>query len=518
MSSYPLFDPESLYHAYRQCRKRKRHTAQALAFELDLEANLFALSEALNAGTYAPGPDTAFLVPKPKQREIFAADFRDWVVHHLLVGHLEPDWERRFIHDSYACRAGKGTHAAVDRLQSFLRKVSANGTRPAWYLQLDVKGFFVMLDRRILYKRLIAHEPDPIIQWLIRVILFRDPTANCRFRGSTRADHERLPPHKTLFKARPDCGLPIGNLTSQFFANVYLDALDQFVKHTLKARHYLRYCDDLVLLSPERRQLEEWERRIAQFLKDSLRLELNDRRKLHPVSNGVDFLGYIVRPHYRLTRCRVVGALWERLSAAEQRLKEAGMRTHPNGRQVFPYLWPVLASVQQSFNSYLGHLRHASAHRLRQDIPYLWPVLASVRQSFNSYLGHLRHASAHRLRQDIWQRFDWLEEYFWRQEDHVTFRCPIPCHALRYGQQTVWFCGHFPEHVIVVQRGAWWEVIGQGLFPLQAVPPSRLADVTHHLWQSPLPVVWIHETGRQISRIAERAVGVRWSWCSDAHA
>jgi RNA-directed DNA polymerase len=478
MPSYPLFAPEALYYAYRQCRKRKRNTAQALAFELNLEANLFALSDALNAGTYTPGPCTAFLVKRPKRREIFAADFRDRVVHHLLVGHLEPAWERRFIHDSYACRTGKGTHTAVDRLQSVLRKVTANNTRPAWYLQLDIKGFFVMLDRRILYERLIANESDPIIQWLIRVILFRDPTRDCRFHGSTRADHERLPPHKTLFKARPECGLPIGNLTSQFFANVSLDALDQFIKHTLKARYYVRYCDDLVLLSTEKPQLEDWEQRIAEFLDERLRLSVNERRSLRPVSDGLDFLGYITRPHYRLARRRVVGALWERLSLAEHRLKEAGMVTHPNGRQV---------------------------------LPYPWTVLESVRQTLNSYLGHLRHASAYHTQQRIRTRFDWIEDYFRWQEDHVTFHCPIPRHALRDGQQKVWFRGHFPQHVVLMQRGSWWEVIGQGLFPSQAVPPSRLIDATHQLWNSPLPVVWIHETGRRISRITERAVAVRWA-------
>ena len=475
----PLFDPEALYHAYRQCRKRKRNTAQALEFELNLEANLFALSDELNARTYTPGPCTAFLVERPKRREIFAADFRDRVVHHLLVGHLEPAWERRFIHDSYACLAGKGTHAAVDRLQSFLRKVTANDTRPEWYLQLDIKGFFVMLDRRILYERLIAKEPDPVIQWLIRVILFRDPTTDCRFHGSTRADHERLPPHKTLFKARPECGLPIGNLTSQFFANVYLDALDQFMKHTLKVSYYLRYCDDLVLLSPDNSQLEAWELRISEFLDERLRLSVNERRLLRPVSDGVDFLGYITRPQYRLARRRVVGALWERLSIAEHHLKEAGMVTHPNRRQVFPYPWPVLESVRQSLNSYLGHLRHASAYRTQQ-----------------------------RIR----DRFAWLDEYVRWQEAHVTFHCPIQRHALRYGQQKVWFRGHFPEHVILIQRGGWWEVIGQGLFPSQAVPPSRLADVKNALWNSLLPVVWIHETGRRVSRIAERVVAERWTW------
>jgi len=233
---HPLFSLENLYRAYRQCRRRKRNTHNALAFEQHLEANLVALHHALERGTYRPKPALAFLVNKPKRREIFAADFRDRVVHHVLVGHLEPGWERRFIHDSYACRTGKGTHQAVARVQTFSRQVTKNGTRRAWYLQRDVRGFFTTLDCRVLFQQLSRHEPDPAVRWLLSVFLFNDLTRNCRLRNAKRADFERLPPHKTLFKARPGCGLPIGNLTSQFFANVYLDPLDQFVKHQLKAR------------------------------------------------------------------------------------------------------------------------------------------------------------------------------------------------------------------------------------------------------------------------------------------
>ena len=174
---------------------------------------------------------------KPKQREIFAADVRDRVVHHLLVGHLEPFWERRFIHDSYACRQGKGTHQAVERLRAFTRQVTANGTRRAWYLQRDVRGFFIILDRHILFQQLAAQERDPAVHWLLRVILCQDLTATWRFRHARRADFERLPPHKTLFKAQPGCGLPIGNLTSQFFS----DRAPWSARHPLAGTPHLGY-------------------------------------------------------------------------------------------------------------------------------------------------------------------------------------------------------------------------------------------------------------------------------------
>jgi len=352
---HPLFSLENIYRAYRQCRRHKRGTVNAMQFEQNLEENLVSLHEELTTGAYRPGRSIAFLIEKPKRREIFAADFRDRVVHHVLVGHLEPRWERRFIHDSYACRTGKGTHKGVERLQSFTRQVTANGTRRAWYLQLDIRGFFIAIDRHILYERLAARETDPAVLWLIRTLVFYDPAANCVMRRARRADpsassgqaFERLPAHKTLFKASPDCGLPIGNLTSQFFANVYLDALDQFVKHQLKARYYLRYCDDSVLLSAERAVLESWQAAIREFLSNELRLALNDRQRLRPVSDGIDFLGYIVRPDYLLVRRRVVGACYERLARAEEALIQQGLTMDAEGRPVYPWPWPVLEAVYQ---------------------------------------------------------------------------------------------------------------------------------------------------------------------------
>ncbi|TEU10313.1 MAG: reverse transcriptase [Anaerolineales bacterium] len=344
---HPLFSLENIYRAYRQCRRHKRNTVNAMLFEQNLEENLVSLHEELTIGSYWPGRSMAFLVEKPKQREVFAADFRDRVVHHILVGYLEPRWERWFIHDSYACRKGKGTHRGVERLQSFTRQVTANGTRRAWYLQLDIRGFFISIDRDILYERLAAKETDPAVLWLIRTLVFYDPTENCSMRRASRADFEKLPAHKTLFKAAPHCGLPIGNLTSQFFANVYLDALDQFVKHQLKVRYYARYGDDLVLLSEDRAVLERQEGQIGEFVFDELRLTLNDRRRLRPVSDGIDFLGYIVRPDYLLVRRRVVGACFERLARAENALIQQGLTVDDGARQVYPWPWPVLEAVYE---------------------------------------------------------------------------------------------------------------------------------------------------------------------------
>jgi RNA-directed DNA polymerase len=497
-----LFSLENIYRAYRQCRRRKRNTYNALIFEQNLEENLLDLHEALKSGRYTPKSSLAFLVEKPKRREIFAADFQDRVVHHLLVSHLEPQWERRFIHDSYACRQGKGTHKAVERLRAFTRKVTGNGTRRAWYLQLDVRGFFIMLNRRILFERLATYESDPTVLWLIQVILSNKPTQNCRLRDACRGDFESLPPHKTLFKAAPDCGLPIGNLTSQFFANVYLDALDQFVKHQLKAHYYVRYCDDLVLLSAMQQELERWEEQMSTFLNENLQLQLNDRRKLQPLSDGIDFLGYIVRPEYLLVRRRVIGNLREKLQRAEQTLYNSGMKTYEKGRTVYPYPWPLLTRIYQWLNAYLSHFNKASTHRLVQALR---------------------------------KRFNWLDEYFcWcekikiplrkgktekalRKEkkikrwiSKVVYRYPIPRYAQRFAQQTMWFRVRLPGHVLMIQVGQFWEIsFSSGCS--HRFPQRLMTEIKPLLWESGLPVAWIEETGRQISGILERTLMCRWS-------
>ncbi len=480
--NHPLFSLKNIYRAYRQCRKRKRNTVNAMKFEQNLEENLVALRQELTSGTYQPGRSVAFLLQKPKRREIFAADFRDRVVHHVLVGYLEPGWERRFIYDSYACRKEKGTHKGVERLQSFTRKVTANGTRRAWYLQLDVRGFFIAINRNILYERLAAKETDPTVLWLTRTLLFYEPTENCIMRRVRRIDFECLPAHKTLFKANPNCGLPIGNLTSQFFANVYLDVLNQFVKHQLKVRYYLRYCDDFILLSVDKATLEKQVLQISQFLADKLHLTLNERQRLRPVSDGIDFLGYIVRPNYRLVRNRVVGACFERLMKAENVLIQQGLVIGQETRSVYP--WP-------------------------------WPTLQLVYQQLNSYLGHFRKASSHRLVEQLWQRFPWLAEYFRRDDWRVIYTFTPPRPALRLAEQRFQLCDRLPGHILMVQIGNWWQVWGdapQDLLPnkWRRFPESHLPAVKEILWQSKLPIAWIAETGRLITTIAERTLVCRW--------
>ncbi|MEA3435425.1 MAG: reverse transcriptase/maturase family protein [Thermodesulfobacteriota bacterium] len=337
-----MFTYEQLYRCYLKCRKNKRNTINQLAFEINAEQNLLRLEEDLKDRTYLPARSICFVVDRPKLREIFAADFRDRVAHHVLVDHLEPIAEPRLIHDSYACRKNKGTHGAVKRLQGFTRSVTENNSKRAYCLQLDVRSFFVTINKNILFDLVTKYTKDPDMIWLARVIIYNDCTKNCRMtRGKDLIKH--IPEHKTLFKQTKNKGLPIGNLTSQFFANIYLNELDQFVKHTLRCRYYMRYSDDALILDREKERLKKWKNGVGLFLKDKLGLKLNTTKtNIHPVSSGINYLGYIVRPFYILVRRRVVNNLKQQV------------------------LKGTLSS--QAYVSYLGHFKHANTYRLSQRI------------------------------------------------------------------------------------------------------------------------------------------------------
>lgn len=237
-----LYSFANLWRQYRICRRNKRNTFNALRFEIDAEAKLLELQSELHEHTYRPGRSVCFVTEGVKPREVFAADFRDRIVHHVLVSRQEEVFEPRFIHDSYACRKGKGVLAASDRLMQFLRSATANGKRPAWALKLDVANFFPTIDKQRLYEIIARQIRDPELLWLTRVLLFHDPTTNYRFRsiGFEMAHPETpdypIPSRKSLFGKDNELGLPIGNLTSQFWGNAYLNEVDQFVKRTLKCR------------------------------------------------------------------------------------------------------------------------------------------------------------------------------------------------------------------------------------------------------------------------------------------
>ena len=254
-----------LHGAWKAARRGKVPSLNLLDFEARWADRLLELQREINTGNWKPRPSTCFIASRPKAREIHAPDFADRVVHHWLVPQLEAIYEPRFIFDSFANRKGKGSHAAVVRLQQFVREVDS-GQGGGWYLQLDIHNFFNSIHRATLWQMLKpvllrANLPEAVMR--TTHALLRNPplSAGVTLRASA-AEVALVPPHKRLVNAPPGCGLPIGNLSSQFLANVYLDRLDQFVKHTLKAKRYLRYVDDFVLVHQDREQLATWQRQI----------------------------------------------------------------------------------------------------------------------------------------------------------------------------------------------------------------------------------------------------------------
>ncbi|MBK3752739.1 reverse transcriptase [Pseudomonas aeruginosa] len=312
VAPYPFRD---LVQAYYDCRRTKRNSASALAFEMDLERNLINLHEDLVAGSYRPGRSICFVVTRPKAREVWAAAFRDRIVHHLLYNHIGASIEAKFIADSCACIPERGTLYAAERLEAKVRSVTRNWRRPAHYLKMDLANFFVAIDKRVLTNQLVRLIDEPWWRRLALQVLWHDPRVDYEVR-SRRGLFNKVPQHKRLTAQTAHLGLPIGNLSSQFFANIYLNDLDQFVKHQLRAKHYIRYVDDFLLLHESPQQLNEWLAAIEAFL-PGLGARLNPSKTiLQPVDRGIDFVGHVIKPWRRTTRKRTVKEAMRRVAAA----------------------------------------------------------------------------------------------------------------------------------------------------------------------------------------------------------
>ena len=339
------FSFAELVEAYLDCRRTKRSSASALAFEINLERNLRSVYDDLASGRYAPGRSKCFVITRPKPREVWAAEFRDRIVHHLLYNRIGPRFERSFIADSCACIKGRGTLYAARHLEAKVRSVTQNWSRPAHYLKCDLANFFVSIDKRILLDLLLAKIHEPFWRELTELVLMHDPREDFIYLGDPKM-MERVPPHKRLMEQTAHLGLPIGNLSSQFFANVYLNELDQFVKHELRCRHYIRYVDDFVLLHESPQWLNEAHDAMEAFLPARLCARLNPKKTiLQPVVRGIDFVGQVIKPWHRTTRKRTLHVGLQRLSEMPE------------------------ADLYQAANSYFGLLRQATvSHHDRAQI------------------------------------------------------------------------------------------------------------------------------------------------------
>lgn len=279
---HEIFNLSNLILAWRRARKGKTKKDYVIEYERDLIKNLLGLHDELKSQVYRPKPLQTFILRDPKTRKISKSDFRDRVVHHALVRILEPIFDRSFIYDSCANRKGKGTLFAVKRFNFFKGKVTNNLNSEAFCLKADIKHYFQEVDHEILINIIRRKIKDEKAIWLIKQILENNVT-----------------------KSPKGKGMPLGNLTSQFFANVYLHELDYFIKNKLKAKYYIRYVDDFVILHKSKEQLEIWKKDINKFLRNKLKLELHKQKsRVISLSKGIDFVGFRNFYHFRLLRKR----------------------------------------------------------------------------------------------------------------------------------------------------------------------------------------------------------------------
>ena len=283
-----LYSKENLISAFKKARKGKRSKKYVINFESNLDKNINLLQEQLKSKTYHPSRLKKFVIRDPKTRTIHSSIFRDRIVHHAIINIIQPIYEKRFIYDSFASRKKKGTHIAVKRFEYFVNKVSSNGRKiknpytnnsiRGYVLKADIKHYFNTIDHEILINILRKKVKDEDLIKLVRIVLNN-------FESQVKGK-----------------GLPLGNYTSQFLANVYLNNLDYFVKHRLKVKYYIRYVDDFVILHKDKKVLSNLMSKIEKYLKN-LRLELHpSKSKIHSLRNGITFLGYRIFYYYKLLK------------------------------------------------------------------------------------------------------------------------------------------------------------------------------------------------------------------------
>ena len=330
---------DNLLLAYRRAAQGKRGHTAAARFEHRLEDNLALLQEELRTYSYQPGRYTSFYIHEPKRRLISAAPFRDRVVHHALCQVIEPIFERTFVQHSYANRVGKGTHRALNRVQTLARRCQ-------FVLQCDVRQFFPSIDHAVLQTILAAKVPDAGVMSLIERILASGV-------GVLSEQYEMVYfAGDDLFAVNRPRGLPIGNLTSQFWANCYLSPFDHFVLRELRCSAYLRYVDDFLLFGDDKRQLWNWREQIERRLA-CLRLTIHPGAHARPVTEGIPFLGFTVFPDRRRLKRRKGIHFRRKLRVLAQAAK--------TDRTALPRL-------HASVNGWVNHVRYGNTVGLRKSI------------------------------------------------------------------------------------------------------------------------------------------------------
>ena len=358
-----------LFDAFITASTHKANKSYVIEYKEKLESNLSKLCDELYNRTYIAKPSVCFIVDYPKKREIFAADFRDRIVHHLYFNYVHALFENTFIYDSYSCIKGKGTHFGINRCRKHIVSSSNNYQNKAYCLKMDIKGYFIHIDRELLCQiakysihKMLSHKVGgrdnrlwgdvidiDFIDYLTETIALLNPIKNCRIRGD-KSNWDGLPESKSLFCVEDGYGLPIGNLTSQLFSNVFLNRLDQYVKRELGCKHYGRYVDDFFIISDSKKFLHTIIPKIETFLKEELHLDINKGKTIiSEVKQGVEFLGAFIKPN----RTYISNQSYRRI---RQKLFDIDNGTIEAENPV------------QTINSYLGIFVHTKSLTLRQNL------------------------------------------------------------------------------------------------------------------------------------------------------
>ncbi len=335
---WTIISPQALFKAWKTFQSDKQKKPDVAEFALNLERNIFDLYRDLKSGTYRHGPYRGFWIHDPKLRRIHKATVRDRVLHHAVFKVLNDVFEPIFINDSYSCRINKGTHKGMKRVASMIRAVSGNYTKPCYVLKCDIKKFFDSIDHDILLGIINKKIKDDKVQKLLHEIV--------ESFGSSQP---------SLFERK---GVPIGNLTSQIFANIYMNEFDQYIKHVLRVKNYARYTDDFVIVSCDEAYLKELLLLIREFLNINLRLSLHPKKvEIRKYQRGIDFLGYVLLPHHIKIRTKTKRKIPKKL---RQRIV-----LYKSGQIKEIALFSTLAS-------YLGVLSHADTYIMSRNIKNLF--------------------------------------------------------------------------------------------------------------------------------------------------
>ena len=323
-----IVSTESLLYAWPEFLRGKRTRRDVQYFQFYLTDNIFVLRDDLADKTYRHGQYNTFHITDPKPRVIHKAPVRDRLVHHALYKILYPFFDKTFIANSYSCRESRGTHKAIGKFNQLARKVGENHAHTCWVLKCDIKQFFANINHQILLRILGEYIPDKDIMWLCKEII------------------------SSFHSSKPGVGLPLGNLTSQLFVNIYMNKFDQFVKHEMKTKYYIRYADDFVVMSRDKSYLLAQIFKIREFLKTELQLTAH-KISIRTVASGVDFLGWVHFPDYRVLRTATKRRMFRNIS-------------NSNGDEVI-------------IQSYLGLLSHGNTHKLQGEILELVNIYHSKR-------------------------------------------------------------------------------------------------------------------------------------------